>query len=164
VADQLKRLVEQVHGTRVAEQESLSIHLKEKLGEVQERNRSIVETVQVVFDASRQLRELIADALRSVSASRLHASLATSVIPTLEGIVLELRKNQSRAPGRQGEGEMLGKLRGAYTMNLEREVHARYLTGETETRGKVLPFHGRDSAPPVKTITEGNLGLNVELF
>jgi methyl-accepting chemotaxis protein len=164
MADQLKHLVEQVHGTGLVEQESLSIHLKAKLGEVQERNRSIVEAVQVILAASRQLRELIADALRSVSASRLHASLATSVIPTLESIVLGLRKNQPRAPGKRGDGEMFGKLRGAYTMNLEREVHARYLTGETETGGKVLPFPGRDWAPPVKTITEGNLGLNVELF
>jgi hypothetical protein len=164
MADQLKGLLEKVHGDRVTEQENLSSNLMVTLGEVQHRNQSIIDFVQVIQQSSQELRELITDALNSVFDSGLQSTLAESVIPTLEDIVLELRKNQAFPAGKHGVGFMVGKLRGAYTMNLEREIHDRYMTGNDAPRGKVILFPNKDSTPPAKIFNEENLGQNVDIF
>jgi hypothetical protein len=164
-AEQLKEVIEEAYCFKATEKEGIELLLNEKLLQIQESNRGIRELVQLVQTSTIRLRGLVADAMRSVAAAAdLPTVLSKNIIPSLENSVQEVRKSRTPAGEKQPEGFLLDKLRGAYTMNFEREVHDRYLSGQGVTKGKQFQFKKRDANVPLQTFDEENLGANVELF
>jgi hypothetical protein len=165
-AEKLKEMIEETYGKRALEQESFAALLKEKLGIIQESNRSIREVVRVVHLSSRRLQELVEDALHTLAKAAGHpAVLSEKVIPALEMCARDLLRNQPTPAGEPAGGtRLLEKLRGKYTMERERDVHDQHLKQTRAPRGKLIPFQKREGPLPAGPCHEEYLGTNVELF
>lgn len=157
-AYELQGAVEDDRAANLAAHRHMRSLLDGRLQDVRGRNQEISEMARLVNGSVKELKGLVELSLTCFAGDHQRV-LSDHVIPALEQAIAELRKEVA-GNGQDGVFR-LDRLRTAYTMKNERDLHDQFVSKE---RGKVLTFQRQAPTPAGEDVDGEHFGANVELF